>query len=67
MTALDLKTPETEAEGAYHYHVMRQAIDAIDSAGGTPLTLDALAGEVDTRENASMSPAKDDRPSISTT
>ena len=51
MTALDLKTPETEAEGAYHYHVMRRAIDAIDAAGGTPLTLDALAGEVN------MSPA----------
>ena len=51
MTALDLKTRQAGAEGANHYHVMRRAIDAIDAAGGTPLTLDALAGEVN------MSPA----------
>lgn len=51
MTALDLNTPPTEAEGAYHYNVMRRAIEAIDRADGAPLTLDALAGEVN------MSPA----------
>ncbi|MEC7763499.1 MAG: bifunctional helix-turn-helix domain-containing protein/methylated-DNA--[protein]-cysteine S-methyltransferase [Pseudomonadota bacterium] len=51
MTALDPHTPATGAEGAYHYNVMRRAIEAIDRADGAPLTLDALAGEVN------MSPA----------
>jgi AraC family transcriptional regulator of adaptative response/methylated-DNA-[protein]-cysteine methyltransferase len=51
MTALDMTTPTTEAEGAYHYHVMRRAIEAIDGAGGAPMTLEALAAEVN------MSPA----------
>lgn len=40
----------TEAETGYHYNVMRRAIETID-ASETPLTLDALAGEMN------MSPA----------
>ncbi|WP_292023440.1 methylated-DNA--[protein]-cysteine S-methyltransferase [Maritimibacter sp. UBA3975] len=51
MTALEMTTPTSEAEGAYHYHVMRRAIEAIDGAGGAPMTLEALAAEVN------MSPA----------
>ncbi|MAM62051.1 MAG: 6-O-methylguanine DNA methyltransferase [Maritimibacter sp.] len=46
-----MTTPTSEAEGAYHYHVMRRAIEAIDGAGGAPMTLEALAAEVN------MSPA----------
>ena len=38
-------------EDSYHYHVMRRAIDAIDAAGETPLSLAALAAEMN------MSPA----------
>lgn len=30
----------------YHYALVRRAIEAIDAAGGTPLSLDALAAEV---------------------
>ena len=41
---------ETET-GGYHYNVMRRAIERIDAAGGTPLSLEALAAEMD------MSPA----------
>lgn len=46
-----LTTDDTGAEGSYHYQVIRRAIEAIDRADGAPLTLDALAGEVN------MSPA----------
>ncbi len=41
----------SNAEGSYHYAVMRRAIERIDAADGAPLTLDALAGEM------KMSPA----------
>jgi AraC family transcriptional regulator of adaptative response/methylated-DNA-[protein]-cysteine methyltransferase len=51
MTALDLTRPDQQTEGAYHYNVIRRAIEAIDAAGGAPLSLEALAAEVD------MSPA----------
>ncbi|MCJ7872625.1 bifunctional helix-turn-helix domain-containing protein/methylated-DNA--[protein]-cysteine S-methyltransferase [Phaeobacter sp. J2-8] len=35
----------TDQQDGYHYHIMRRAIDLID-ASDTPLTLDALAGEM---------------------
>ena len=35
----------TMQENGYHYQVMRRAIDLID-ASQTPLTLEALAGEM---------------------
>jgi AraC family transcriptional regulator of adaptative response/methylated-DNA-[protein]-cysteine methyltransferase len=41
---------DLSAEGGYHYHVMRRAIDLIDQ-GGEGLTLDQLASQMD------MSPA----------
>ncbi len=41
----------TISEHSYHYHVIRRAIDAIDASGGQPVSLDALAGEMN------MSPA----------
>ncbi len=44
-----MKTMATDDTG-YHYHVMRRAIDMIDTAG-EPLSLDELAGRMD------MSPA----------
>ncbi len=36
----------TDAEGHYHYQVIRRAIEVIDAADCTPLGLDALAAEV---------------------
>ena len=33
-------------EDRYHYALIRRAIDAIDAAGGAPLSLDALAAQV---------------------
>lgn len=43
--------PKDQTEQSYHFAVMRRAIDLIDSAGGEPLSLDWLAGEMN------MSPA----------
>src|SRR6056297_2628944 len=40
-----------EQDETYHYQVMRRAIDAIDAAGETQLSLNALAAEMN------MSPA----------
>ena len=40
-----------EQDHTYHYNVMRRAIDLIDSADGPPLSLEALAAQMD------MSPA----------
>ncbi len=42
---------EQRHEDAYHYAVIRRALDIIDAAGAEPLTLDTLAAEM------SMSPA----------
>ena len=42
---------DTATESAYHYGIIRRAIERIDAAGGTVLTLDALAAEMQ------MSPA----------
>ncbi|KAJ54678.1 6-O-methylguanine DNA methyltransferase [Actibacterium mucosum KCTC 23349] len=42
---------EPNLEQGYHYQVIRRAIEAIDNAGGAPLSLEALATDV------SMSPA----------
>ena len=42
---------DTTPEGTYHYHIVRRAIEAIDAANGVPLSLEALAGEMQ------MSPA----------
>jgi len=42
---------DTVPESAYHYGVMRRALDLIDAAEGAGLTLEALAGEM------GMSPA----------
>ena len=39
------------SENAYHYDVIRRAIDEIDAAGGETMSLDALAAKMD------MSPA----------
>lgn len=41
----------TQTEDSYHYNVIRRAIEHIDAAGGEPLSLDALAAQMD------MSPA----------
>ena len=38
-------------EQSYHYQVIRRAIEAIDAQNGAPVSLEALAGEVN------MSPA----------
>lgn len=35
-----------DAQQGYHYHIMRRAIERIDAAGGEPLSLEALAGEM---------------------
>lgn len=37
---------EQRHEDAYHYAVIRRALDIIDAAGAEPLTLDALAAEM---------------------
>ena len=42
---------DTATENAYHYGIIRRAIERIDAAGGTGLSLDALAADMQ------MSPA----------
>ncbi len=49
MTLLEPHRPTTQdraEEGAYHYQVIRRAIEAIDAAQGRALSLEALAAEV---------------------
>ena len=39
-------TDQSPPETGYHYAIMRRAIERIDAAGGDPLSLDALAAEM---------------------
>jgi AraC family transcriptional regulator of adaptative response/methylated-DNA-[protein]-cysteine methyltransferase len=40
------QTPQSPQAGSYHYNIVRRAIEAIDAAGGAPLSLDDLAAQM---------------------